>query len=94
MGNVATRVGVLGADGAGKTTLTAAMLVREAETGQASFYCPSGDLGPVGMAHAKEIIRLVLLMGGNVDLGCDPGMTREGKELEAHVRACQAQVQK
>ena len=79
------KIGYLGADGHGKSTLISAMLQHSLSDGatitvsyeEYAEFTRMLQEDPVISALVKQCIQ----NGGRVDLGCDPGMTREGKDL-------------
>ena len=72
---------ILGADDHGKTTVHDAILGYYAEKGAKIIV----NL-PWPHEMSEDAMRAILEKGGDIDLGCDPGMTREGKK--AHAMYC------
>ena len=84
------KIGFFGADKHGKKTLMAALLKQSKATQNiiATTYehrCELLEALKQGDKAVEELIVDCLRRGGSVDLGCDPGMTSVGRELEQRI---------
>ena len=86
------KIGYLGADGHGKSTLMLAVI--QQTMGKAAIVTKEDGIIRVAYSEYSEFLHALkdpnileqvgsfLRRGGYVDLGCDPGMTKEGKEIQ------------
>jgi len=82
------KISILGADNHGKTELYIALACHKIpglQVDKQVAYLP--------WPHSieDETIRKLLSRGVRIDLGCDPGMTKEGKDVRQRIRCVRAE---
>lgn len=74
----------LGASGSGKSTLNLALQCQDIVQGRKTVL----DLSHPHIGHemiSDDMIREIFRNGGNIELGCDPGITQVGRALQNRV---------
>ena len=88
-------IGYYGAEGHGKSTLKLAVLdhiMKDGDNLVCHYHHYEEFLEALKEPEFRAFVSRCLKNGGKVDLGCDPGMTREGKDLIQAINNIRAEI--